>query len=57
MYFSTIKSIWRLVAKETADVKANVKQQGIKDLVAVSYKIFLELYFSFWFLLVLPSPT
>ena len=27
--------------------KANIKQQEIKDLVAVSYNVFLDVYFSF----------
>ena len=41
----------------SADVKANLKQQEIKDLVAVSYKCFLDVYFSFWFWFVFPSPS
>ena len=40
-----------------ADVKANIKQQERKDLVAVSYKFFLDVYFSFWFWLVFPCPA
>ena len=46
------KNLWKMVS---TDVKANLKQQEIKDLVAVSYKFFLDVYFSFWFWLIFPN--
>ena len=33
------KNLWKRIS---ADVKANIKQQEIKDLVVVSYKFLLE---------------
>ena len=45
-------NFWKMIS---ADVKANIKQQETKDLVAVSYKSFLDVYFSSWFWLIFPS--
>ena len=42
------KNLWKMISP---DVKANIKQE-IKDLVAESYKFFLDVHFSFWFWLV-----
>ena len=42
----SFKIFWKMIS---ADVKANIKQQETKDLVAVSYKSFLDVYFPFDF--------